>query len=201
MKRSLSLFKAGRALALATACVTASLGAHGAALLTLKGAAVDARSVEQSEIRLSVIGWSEPQDLAAIEAEYAKYAGTQDHQAFSVFLQQQDTHGYLFTKAATGHTIKYAWQQENADGTRLVLLVTPALKARTPNMWKTPNNDPAPFSVVEVRVEGDQAVMKSSLETAIETSAEGRLQLADFTGTVEFARLADATPYYLKDPG
>jgi hypothetical protein len=148
-----------------------------------------------------VLGWTAPEKLAAIEAEYAKYATTQDHAAFNVFLQQQDTQGYLFTKAATGHTIKYAWQQANADGSRMVLLVTPALKARTPNMWKTPNEDPAPFSLVEVRAEGDQFVMKSSLETAIETGAEGRLQLEDFNGTAEFARLADATPYYQKDSG
>jgi hypothetical protein len=197
-----SLFRsAGRALALATFCATASLGAQGAALFTLKGEAFDARSVEQSEIRLSVLGWTAPEKLAAIEEEYAKYASTQDHEAFKVFLQQQDTQGYLFTKAATGHTIKYAWQQANADGTRMVLLVTPALKARTPHMWKTPNKDPAPFSLVELRVEGEQAVMKTSLEAPIESGAEGRLQLEDFNGAAEFARLTDATPYYLKTSG
>jgi hypothetical protein len=200
--KPLSFFRsAGRALALATVCATVSLGAQGAALFTLKGQAFDARHPDQSEVRLSVLGWTAPEKLQAIEAEYQKYAGTQDHDAFNVFLQQQDTQGYLFTKAATGHTIKYAWEQQNSDGQRMVLLVTPALKARTPHMWNTPNTDPAPFSLVEVRVDGDQAVMKTSLETPIETSADGRLQLQDFSGTTEFARLTDATPYYLRDSG
>lgn len=198
MKRLSPLLTAGRALALATACATASLGAYGAALFTLKGEAFDVRNPAQSEVRLSLLGWTAPEKLEAIEAEYAKYASSQDHDAFNVFLQQQETQGYLFTKAATGHTIKYAWQQDNDDGSRMVLLVTPALKARTPHMWKTPNEDPAPFSLVELRMEGEQAVMKSSLETAIETSADGRLQLRDFNNTAEFARLTDATPYYLK---
>ncbi|MGP1609975.1 MAG: hypothetical protein ACTS5G_04645 [Burkholderiales bacterium] len=201
MKPLSSLRKAGRALALATVCTTVSLGAQAAALFTLKGEAFDARHPDQSEVRLSVLGWTAPEKLGAIEAEYEKYADTQDHEAFNVFLQKQDTQGYLFTKAATGHTIKYAWQQQNADGQRMVLLVTPALKARTPHMWNTPNKDPAPFSLVEVRVEGDQAVMKTSLEAPIESSTDGRLQLQDFGATAEFARLTDATPYYLKDQG
>lgn len=200
MKRMSHLLSAGRALALATACATASLGAYGAALFTLKGEAYDARHPAQSEVRLSMLGFTPEEKLEAIEAEYKKYLDSQDHEAFNVFLQQQDTQGYLFTKAATGHTVKYAWQQDNADGARMVLLITPALKSRTPHMWKTPNNSPAPFSLVELRMEGEQAVMKSSLETAIETSADGRLQLQDFNSTAEFARLTDATPYYLRDP-
>lgn len=192
------LLSAGRALVLATFCATTSLGAYGAALFTLKGEAFDVRNPDQSEVRLSLLGWSSPERLEAIEAEFQKYAASQDHDAFNVFLQQQDTQGYLFTKAATGHTIKYAWQQENDDGARMVLLITPALKANTPHMWKTPNDDPAPFSLVELRMDGEQAVMKTSLETEIETSSEGRLQLQDFNNTSEFARLTDATPYYLK---
>jgi hypothetical protein len=93
------LLSAGRALALATVCTTASLGAYGAALFTLKGEAVDVRSSDQGEVRLSLFGWTAPEKLDAIEAEYAKYANSQDHEAFNVFLQQQDTQGYLFTKA------------------------------------------------------------------------------------------------------
>ena len=199
MKTLSSLITTGRALALATACATASLGAYGAALFTLKGEAYDVRHPDQAEIRLSMLGWTAPEKLEAIEAEYAKYLNSQDHQAFNVFLQQQDTQGYLFTKAATGHTVKYAWQQSNDDGSRMVLLVTPALKARTPHMWKTPNENPAPFSLVELRMEGEQVVMKTSLEGAIGSGSDGRLQLQDFNGTAEFGRLTDATPYYLKN--
>jgi hypothetical protein len=201
MKLPSLLPSVSRALALTVICTTFGLAAQAAPLVTLKGEAFDARDVSQSEIRLSVLGWTAPDKLEAIEAEYARYLDTQDHTAFQVFLQSQDTQGYLFTKAATGHTIKYAWQDAEGADQRMVLLLTPALKARTPNMWNTPNNDLAPFSLVEVRLDGDQAVMKTSLETAIETDADGRLQLQDFDGTAEFGRLRDATPYYLKESG
>jgi hypothetical protein len=201
MKTPSFLLRASRALALAAICTTASVAAQAAALYTLKGEAFDARVPDQSEVRLSVLGWTATDKQDAIEAEYARYLTTQDHDAFQVFLQQQDTQGYLFTKAATGHTIKYAWQDAQSDDQRMVLLVTPALKSRTPNMWNTPNEDPAPFSLVELRFDGDEVVMKSSLETMIEADAEGRLQLQDYEATTEFARLRDATPYYLKDSG
>jgi hypothetical protein len=194
-----SLRSAARVLTLAAAACTISIAAEAAPLFTLKGQAFDARDADQSEVRLSVLGWTAPDKLAALEQEYAHYKQTEDHAAFQVFLQQQETQGYLFTKAATGHSIKYAWQDEDSERPRMVLLVTPALKSRTPNLWKTPNEDPAPFSLVEVQLEGDEAVMKTSLETAIETDADGRLQLQDFDTTADFARLRDATPYYLKD--
>jgi hypothetical protein len=195
----LSFRSAARALTLAAALCSVSIVAQAAPLFTLKGEAFDARYADQSEVRLSVLGWTEPDKLAALEDEYQRYTQNHDHNAFQVFLQQQETQGYLFTKAATGHSIKYAWQDEDSERPRMVLLVTPALKSRTPNLWKTPNEDPAPFSLIEVQMEGDQAVMKTSLETAIETDAEGRLQLQDFEQAADFARLRDATPYYLKD--
>jgi hypothetical protein len=205
MKLPSLLPSVSRALALTvictTICITFSSAAQAVPLVTLKGEAFDARDASQSEVRLSVLGWTAPDKLDAIETEYARYLDTQDHTAFQVFLQSQDTQGYLFTKAATGHTIKYAWQDAEGEDQRMVLLLTPALKARTPHMWNTPNNDPAPFSLVEVRLDGDQAVMKTSLETAIETDSEGRLQLQDYDGTAEFGRLRDATPYYLKESG
>ncbi len=195
----LSFRSAARALTLAAALCSASIAAQAAPLFTLKGEAFDARYADQSEVRLSVLGWTEPDKLTALEDEYQRYTQNHDHNAFQVFLQQQETQGYLFTKAATGHSIKYAWQDTGSERPRMVLLVTPALKSRTPNLWKTPNEDPAPFSLIEVQLEGDQAVMKTSLETAIETDADGRLRLQDFEQAADFARLRDATPYYLKD--
>lgn len=189
---------AARALALA-ALSTFAFAASAAPIVTLKGEAFDARYADQSEVRLSVLNWSEPEQLAALEEEYQHYAQNQDHMAFQVFLQQQETKGYLFTKAATGHSIKYAWQDPDSERPRMVLLVTPALKARTPNLWKTPNKDPAPFSLIEVQLQGDLAVMKTSLETGIEAGANGHLQLQNFEETADFAHLRDATPYYLKD--
>jgi hypothetical protein len=201
MKLSSCLLSASRGLALATALITLSIGALAAPLITLEGEAFDARQPEQSEVRLSVLGWSAPDKLAAIEAEYQRYTTTLEHASFETFLNQQETQGYLFTKAATGHTIKYAWQDGGKEPTRMLLLVVPALKARTPNMWHTPNNAPAPFSLLEIRLDGDEAVMKSSLDSAIASNAEGRLQLQDYAAAEEFARLRDATPYYLKESG
>lgn len=199
MKMSSFLLSATRTLALAGMLSTLSFGTQGAALFTLKGEAFDARDPGQSEVRLSVLGWTDADKLDAIEAEYQRYTGTQDHAAFAHFLQLQDSMGYLFTKAATGHSIKYAWQDGQSREKRMLLLVTPALKVRTPYMWSTPNNDPAPFSLVELRFDGDVAIMKTSGETTIESDAEGRLQLKDFDITPDFARLRDATPYYLKN--
>lgn len=194
------LLSATRKLALVGLLAASSLQAQAAALFTLKGEAFDARYPEQRELRLSLIGWTAPEKMDAIEAEYQTYASAaeKDHTAFQNFLQLQDTQGYLFTKAATGHTIKYAWHEGEGEDARMVLLVTPALKARTPHMWKTPNNDPAPFSLVELQVEGNEYVMKSSLDTAISADSSGRLQLDGFDAAPEFGRLTDATPYYLK---
>jgi hypothetical protein len=193
------LLSATRKLALVGLLAASSLEAQAAALFTLKGEAFDARYPEQSEIRLSVSGWTAPEKLDAIEAEYQTYSGSQDHTAFQNFLQLQDTQGYLFTKAATGHTIKYAWQEGEGADARMVLMVTPALKARTPHMWNTPNNDPAPFSLVEIQMDGSEFVMKTSLDnTAISADDAGRLQLENFDAAPEFGRLTDATPYYLK---
>jgi hypothetical protein len=199
MKTTTLLLSAARALTLAGLVTALSLPAHGAALFTLEGEAPDARLASESDVRLSVLGWTAADKQEAIVAEYQRYRDTQDHAAFEKFLQGQDTKGYLFTKSPIGHTIKYAWQENGGDGKRMVLLVTPALKSRNPYMWRTPNKDPAPFSLVELRFEGEVALAKASLDAAIEVR-DAHLQLQDFAGAETFARMHDATPYYLKNP-
>jgi hypothetical protein len=203
MKKTPFFLSATRALAMTGLLATLSLpaAAAAAALFNLEGTALDARLPSDAGMRMSVLGWTADDQAAALVEEYRKYADSQDHAAFQTFLQQQETKGYLFTKAATGYTIKYAWQDpaaEEEDSQRMVLLVTPALKTRNPYMWKTANGAPAPFSVVELRFDGDEATVKTSLEAEVEVAADGHLQLQDFAGATSFATVRDATPYYLK---
>lgn len=191
-----TLQSATRLLATTGLLAALSLPASGAALMNLKGTAVDTKLESQDDVRMSVLGWTAEDKAASIIEEFRKYSDSADHAALQTFLQQQETKGYLFTKAATGYTIKYAWQQANSDAKRMVLLVTPALKTRNPYLWKTPNTDPAPFSLLELRFDGEEATLKYSTEVAIEGD---HLQLQDYEAAETFARLQDDTPYYLKE--
>jgi hypothetical protein len=201
MKKRLFSVPGATALMMTVALLGMSLPASAAALFTLKGESPQAKLESESEVRVSVLGWTADEQAKAVADEYQRYQQSQDHAAFQTFLQSQETRGYLFTKEATGHTIKYAWQDADSAGKRMVFLVTPALKTRNPYMWKTPNDDPAPFSLIELRFEGEEAVMKSSLGAPIAVNAQGQLQLQDFDGATEFATLRDDTPYYLKKAG
>src|SRR5690606_25170113 len=96
---------------------------------------------------------------------------------------------------ASGYTVKYAWKEESEDADRMVFLVTPGLKTRNPVLWKTPNTDERPFTLVELHWEGEEAVMKTSLDTGI-SSEGGLLQLENFDSAPAFADMADNTPYY-----
>lgn len=198
MKITSFLLSASRVLAVAGLAGALSLPATAAALFTLKGTTPEVRVETESEVRLSVLGWSDADKAAELVDQYRAYTTSQDHTAFSKFLQQQDTRGYLFTKAATGYTVKYAWQDPASPDQRMVLLVTPGLKTRNPYMWKAANHDPAPFTLVEIRWQGDEAIVKTSLDASIEINADGLLQLQDYEGAATFATLRDNTPYYLK---
>ncbi|MFZ9583459.1 MAG: hypothetical protein ACO280_00725, partial [Pseudohongiellaceae bacterium] len=80
---------------------------------------------------------------------------------------------------------------------RLVLLVTPGLKTRNPYLWKQ-RSDATAFSVLEVRWRGEEALVTSSTDYPIGFDLQGRLELLDDGGQKVFARVKDATPYYLK---
>lgn len=185
---------AGSVLALAGLTMLPALPASAQALVTLMGTTPEARQESQASIRLSLLQWTEPAKAAEIVGKYGEYATSQDHEAFGQYLRQQATQGYLFTSSATGYTVKYAWQDERSPDRRTILLITPALKSLNPYMWKTANMAPAPFSLVELRWSGDEAVMKSSLDTPIELTADGRLQLRDYAGAAAFATLSDNIP-------
>lgn len=188
-----------KSLLMITVLMSFSWSAAAAALFTLRGNTPEAKLESESELRLSVLGWTEDEQARALAEEYQRYAESQDHEAFQSFLQSQETKGYLFTKEATGHTIKYAWEDRVGDVKRMVMLVTPALKTRNPYMWKEPNTSAVPFSLLELRFKGEEAVMKTSLnDAAVSLNADGRPELQDYEAANEFATLRDDTPYYLK---
>lgn len=198
MKMTPFFLSTTRYLTLVGALAGLSLPASAAAMFTLKGETPHVKQSSDSEVRLSVLGWTEPEAAQAIVEEYRKYTESRAHDSFAAFLQEQQTRGYLFTKAATGYSVKYAWQDEASADSRAVLLVTPALKTRNPYLWQERNEDPAPFSLIEVHWEGQQAILKTSLDGDIEIDAAGHLQLRDPADVDTFATLVDDTPYYLK---
>jgi hypothetical protein len=66
-------------------------------------------------------------------------------------------------------------------------------------MWKQANNSATPFTVLELRFTGDEAVMKNSLDTPVEINAAGKLQLQNFAAAPPFASMRDDTPYNLRN--
>ena len=176
-----------------------SLPASAAALFTLKGESPQVQEASDGEVRLSMLGWTETEAAEAVIDQYRSYQENGEHETFAEFLREQETQGYLFTTAATGYSIKYAWQEEISADSRMVLLVTPGLKTRNPYQWQQHNDNPAPFTLVELRWEGEQATLKTSLDGGITIDDKGRLALEDYTGASVFATVVDDTPYYLKD--
>jgi hypothetical protein len=167
-------------------------------LFTLKGETLDARLPSEAEVRISVLGMSPAEEAQAVVDAYRQFQADQNAEPLTQLLQRQTTQGYVFTREATGYTIKYAWQSEDALDRRLVLLVTPGLKTRNPYLWKQ-RNDATAFSVLEVRWQGEEALVTSSTDYPIGLDLQGRLELLDDSAQKVFARVRDATPYYLRE--
>jgi|GEM_PF-605732 hypothetical protein len=179
-----------------------ALSAHAATVLSLKGTSGEARQPADAEVRLSLLSYNDEASASAFVAKYQEYQASQDHQGFSKFIKEQPTRGYVFSKEATGYTIKYAWQDPAASDQHMVFVVTPALKTLNPYLWKRRNDSIAPFSVLDVKFDGDNAVVKSSLDSEVAVSADGKsLLLQSPEATEPFAVLQDNTPYYLKPEG
>jgi hypothetical protein len=199
MKSSLFSLSGAKALMMSAVLCGVCVPVSAAALFTLRGTTPEVKLELESELRLSVLGWTEEEQAKAVAEEFRRYEQSQDHVAFQNFLLSQETKGYLFTKEAAGHSIKYAWQEINGDDKRMVLLVMPALKTRNPYMWKTRNDDPTPFSLLELRFDGEEeAVMKTSLGSSVTVNAENRLELQDYQAAPKFATLRDDAPGYVK---
>lgn len=198
MKKSGVFFLSATRILVAGLLGLGALQAQAAALVSLKGSTEEVRAGNQGQIRLSVLGYNDVDSGKAFIGQYREYQNSADAAAFAKVLREQQTRGYVFTDEATGYTIKYAWQ-DPADSGRQVFVVTPALKTLNPYLWQTPNAGTAPFTVLEVRTDGDQAVLKTSLDTdAVITSDGGVLQLEDYESAAPFATLKDDRPYYLR---
>jgi hypothetical protein len=90
-----------------------------AALLTLKGQTLEAKLPSEAEVRVSMLGWTEADKADAVVQQYQQYLADKDAKKFNDFLQTQDTRGYLFTREATGYTVKYAWKSDDAINPRM----------------------------------------------------------------------------------
>ena len=201
MKSNLFLLSITRLLAVLFLIAGICLNANAAAIMTLRGSAPDARYEGDSQVRLSILGWSETPQLEAVETAWQAFQENNDVEAFIDILEQQDTRGYIFTSAATGYRIKYAWQDNSNDESSMLFIVTPALKTRNPYLWHNPGNEADGFSLVEVQLvdAGESGVAKISQDGTITTNAQGRLVLDNFENVDLFASMHEDTPYYLKN--
>jgi len=199
MKMCLFSRTAARSLVLAGMFAALSCNVQAAALFTLTGATEEVKRDTEQEVRLSILGWTADEQQSAVVTEYQKYSESQDHAGFEAFMRGLETKGYLFTHSPLGYTIKYAWQDASGPDQKVVLMIVPALKKNNPYMWKTENTSPVPFSLVELHSDGDEIVLKSSLDGNIVVNEAGKLELEDYDAAQVFATLKDATPYYLKN--
>jgi len=179
------------------ACLV-STNAMAAARITLSGATSDVKYETDSDIRLSLIDWSTPEQQDAVESAWRQYNDDGDLEAFMTALQEQESRGYLFSAAAIGYSIKYAWQEETPAGKHMRFLVTPGLKTRNPYLWNTPNNASPEFTLVEVQLDSETGVAKTSLDGEIGFNENGQLVLDRFEDLNLFATMEDSTPYYLE---
>jgi hypothetical protein len=145
-----------------------------------------------------VLEWTKD-DKAKEVAERFRQAQTGDNKGqFAKFLAKQDTVGYVFTPEPIGYSVKYAWQSEGPTGKQVVLAITPALKSYNPYLWKQTNSADQGYTLLELRYQGEEALVHASFDAPVELNLQGKLELQDDTKTRVFARLRDDTPYYLK---
>lgn len=194
-KCSLSFLKS---LTVLLTLVAVTCNVQAASILSLSGKAADAKYEADSKVRVSVIDWSSEEQLSVVQDAFKQYKKDDDLDAFLAILEAQDTRGYLFTAAATGYRIKYAWQEDAARGKVMHFLITPGLKTRNPYLWNTPNNESPAFSLVQIALKDEEGVAKTSMEGEIVFNAGGKLHLDAFENLAVFSTMEDSTPYYLK---
>lgn len=171
-----------------------------APLVQLKGTTDAIRDADDRELRLSILSFDESDSVREVVERFRAYETDANHDEFGKYLRSRPTRGYIFSKEATGYSIKYAWQDPERPTERMVLVVTPALKTLNPYLWLERNESQAPFSVLELRLQGEEAILKTSLDAEVAISEAGdRLYLEDFDSAGVFATLQDNTPYYLKE--
>jgi hypothetical protein len=191
--------KFGTRLLMLTTLMLGWQAASAAVLMELRGDVADVKNDTDARVRLSLLSLSDETQSQAVAQAYKDYQGNKDSAAFEKALLGQETKGYLFTTEAAGYTVKYAWQ-DASDADRLLVVVTPGLKIRNPYMWKTPNGTMEPFSVLELRRDGDAYTVKSSLDSPVEINADGQLQLQNYDGAATFATMRREDDYNRTNP-
>ena len=192
------LVSATRVLA-AAVVLTGAMAAQADSILSLKGTTMQAKYPSDDSIRMSLLAWNDKDATADFIKNYQQYMDNHNNEAFLKYIKGRQTLGYIFSKEATGYTIKYAWK-DPANGNHMVFAVTPGLTTLNPYMWKSKNDKQPDFSIIEVKYDGDDAVFKTSLDSPVEISGDGTvLTLKDYNKASRFAVMEDNTPYYLKE--
>lgn len=152
----------------------------------LKGTSYASKLAINSRLEVRMLRWSDEQEQEAVLSAYDEYLQNHDGQAFAGMLEEQKAKGYLLTSEVSGYVIRYAWREQGDDGERMVLLLTPDLTSKNPNIWREPKQDGPGFTLVELHLSGEQGVVKTSLDTGIMLTGDGRLALQDFDDAQAF---------------
>jgi len=159
----------------------------------------DSKQAINTKLEIRLTAWSDAEEQEAVVGLYNDYLMNQNSEAFQGALEEQTIKGYLLTSEPTGYIIRYAWSEEAEEGERLVFMVTPGLKSINPNIWHEPNPNPiiygvdnpdyVGFTLVELLMDNEGGVFKTSLDTDILVREDNKLSLADFVHTRDFAVL------------
>jgi hypothetical protein len=163
----------------------------------LEGTNYDSKQAINSKLEVQIVRWSDESEQESVVNLYEEYLQNQNDTDFVKALEEQPIKGYLRTNEITGYIIHYAWHEESQDGERLALLISPGLKSINPTIWKEPNLNPAislkpnpdykDFTLVEILINDDEGVVKTSLDAEIQISNDNKLTLTDFSSARDFA--------------
>ncbi len=159
----------------------------------------DSKQAINSKLELRLTAWSDSEEQETVVSLYNDYLQDKDSEALQNALEEQTIKGYLLTSEPTGYIIRYAWSEETEEGERFVFMLTPGLKSINPTIWRKPNPNPiiygidnpdyVGFTLVELLMDKERGVFKTSLDTDILIREDNKLALADFANTRDFAVL------------
>lgn len=184
---------------LTTLLVCSQLFAATEVIRQLEATNYDSKQAINSKLEVRLTAWSDAEELETVVGLYNEYLQSQDSLVFQDALEEQPIKGYLLTSEPTGYIIRYAWTEKTEEGEKLVFMITPGLKSINPNIWREPNPNPIiygvdnpdyeGFTLVELLVDEEGGVFKTSLDTEILVREDNKLALADFVHTRDFAVL------------
>ena len=165
----------------------------------LDGTNYDSKQAIHSKLEIRLTAWSDAEEQETVLGYYKDYLQDKDSEVFQDALEEQAIKGYLLTSEPTGYIIRYAWSEEVETGERLVFMIAPGLKSINPNIWRDPNPNPiiyrvdnpdyVGFTLVELLINDEGGVFKTSLDTDILVREDNKLSLANFSNARDFAVL------------